>query len=152
MRVFRITKARYVDDMSGAGARISGGRWNHQGAGIIYTSSTRALATVEYLVHVPAAIIPKNLRIATIEVPGDAIPNRVEPAELPENWRQYPPPPKLAEIGSNWVLSGKSLLLQVPSAVVENEYNVLMNPMHPDMKKVSIADVHSYVLDERLIR
>ena len=152
MRVFRITKTRYADDLSGAGARLNGGRWNHQGVSVIYTSSSRALAMVEYLVHVPAAMIPKNLCIAAIDVPDEAIPDRVEVSDLPGNWRHYPAPPELAEIGSNWALSGKSLLLQVPSAVVEDEYNVLINPMHSDMSRVTVADAQPHIFDERLVR
>ena len=73
-------------------------------------------------------------------------------SDLSEDWRQYLAPPELAEIGSNWALSGKSLLLQVPSAVVEDEYNVLINPMHSDMGKVTVVDVQPYVFDGRLIR
>ena len=152
MRVFRIAKARYIMDLSGAGARLNGGRWNHTGISIIYTSLSRALATVEYLVHVPRAILPRNLSIATVEIPDGIVPDGVKTADLPGNWRQYPPPPDLAEIGSNWALSNRSLLLQVPSVVVAHEYNILINPAHPDMRRVNIADVQPYVLDERLIR
>ena len=152
MRVFRIAKARYISDLSGTGARLSGGRWNRQGISIVYTSSSRALATVEYLVHVPAAIIPRNLSIAAIDIPDDIAAEKIEITDLPENWRHHPAPPELVEIGGNWALSGKSLLLQVPSAVVEGEYNVLINPTHPDMGTIMIAEVQPYVFDERLRR
>ena len=152
MQVFRIAKARYIADLSGAGARLNGGRWNHKGISIVYASSSRALATVEYLVHVPAAIIPRNLEIAAIEIPDDIVPDRVETADLPENWRRYPPPTELADVGSDWALSNQSLLLEVPSVVVENEFNALMNPAHPDMRNVHIVDMQPYVFDERLIR
>jgi len=152
MRVFRIAKTRYIDDLSGTGPRLHGGRWNNKGTSLIYTSSSRSLATVEYLVHVPIAIVPKNLRIATIEIPAGIVPIEIETADLPDSWRQYPPPPGLADMGSNWALSGESLLLRVPSAVIENENNILINPTHPDMRRVEIVDVQSYSFDDRLIR
>lgn len=152
MRVFRIAKARYINDLSGAGARWNGGRWNNKGIGIIYTSLSRALATVEYLVHASMSILPRNLRIATLEIPNRNVPDVVDVTDLPAHWRQYPPPPELAEIGSNWALSNRTLLLQVPSVVVEHEYNILINPAHPEMREVNIVDVQPYRLDDRLMR
>jgi RES domain-containing protein len=152
MRVFRIAKARYIDDLSGIGARLHGGRWNPKGISIVYTSLSRALATVEYLVHVPIAFIPKGLRIATLEIPDDVVPEGVEITDLPGNWRQYPAPPELAEIGRNWVLLNTSLLLQAPSAVVEGEYNILINPAHPDMRRVTVVEIQPYDFDRRLAR
>ncbi len=152
MRVFRIAKARYANDLSGDGARLYGGRWNRPNIGLVYASCSRALATVEYLVHVPAAMVPKNLKIVTIEIPNPAVPDRIEIADLPEGWRRYPSPGELAERGSIWALSNRSLLLQVPSAVVEREYNVLINPGHPDCGDVEIVEVLPCVFDERLVR
>ena len=80
MEVFRIAKTRYVADLAGTGARLYGGRWNYEGVSLIYTSTTRALATVEFLVHVPIGLIPKGLGIATIELPDDILPDQVSEA------------------------------------------------------------------------
>ena len=77
MQVYRLAKAKHIRDLSGAGARIAGGRWNLKGTAVLYTAESRALATVEYLVHVPIAIIPRNLRMAAIDVP-DAAPRIAE--------------------------------------------------------------------------
>lgn len=71
MRVYRIAKTKYIHDLSGAGARIYGGRWNNKGVGLLYTSENRALATVEHLGHVPLSIVPNELSIATIQIPDD---------------------------------------------------------------------------------
>ena len=101
MEVFRIARARYVADLAGTGTRLYGGRWNHQGVSLVYTSTTRALATVEFLAHVSIGLVPRDLGIAAIEIPDDILPDQVVVADLPRNWRQHPPPRELAQIGSD---------------------------------------------------
>ncbi len=150
MKVFRIAKTQNINDLSGAGARIYGGRWNQKGTGIIYTSESISLATVEYLVHVPLSIAPIHLSLATLQIPDEISPEEIVVADLPGNWREYPAPAKLAASGSSWMKSNESLLLRVPSAVVEYESNILINPFHPDMKHVVITQVESYNADKRL--
>ncbi len=152
MKVFRIAKTQNIKDLSGAGARIYGGRWNHKGTGIIYTSESISLATVEYLVHVPLSIVPTNLSLATLQIPDEIIPNEIKNTDLPVNWRDYPAPSKLAESGSSWAKTNESLLLRVPSVVVEYEFNILINPLHPDMKHVTILQVEDHRADKRLFR
>ena len=152
MVVYRIAKDRYISDLSGAGARLNGGRWNHAGVAMVYTSPSRALATVEYLVHCPFGIAPKNLRIATVEIPGDFVSNQVEAPDLPEKWRHFPAPPELVDTGSHWALSNQSLALRMPSAAVDHEYNILLNPIHPDMEQVKIVEIQPYTFADRLVR
>lgn len=152
MHVHRLSKAKYSSDLSGIGARIAGGRWNLKGTAVLYTAQNRALATVEYLVHVPIAIIPKNLRMVTLEVPDAAPKTTVSIKDLPLQWNQYPPPPELAKIGTDWITGNSQLLLYVPSAVVPGEYNLLINPSHPDMKYVKILHVEVYKFDKRLLQ
>ncbi len=152
MQVYRLAKATHIRDLSGAGARIAGGRWNVKGTAVLYTAESRALATVEYLVHVPIAIIPRNLKMATLEVPDAASKATIPIKDLPPNWDHYPPPPQLATIGTDWILKNSHLLLYVPSAVVPGEHNVLINPSHRDMKHVKILDVEAYRFDKRLIQ
>ena len=125
-----ISKAGHINDLTGVGARIYGGRWNHKGTSVIYTSKNRSLATVEYLVHVPLSIVPTNLRIACLEIPNRITPKEISIPDLPPKWRDYPAPPESAELGTKWALANDSLLLRIPSAVVEDEYNILINPMH----------------------
>ena len=152
MQVFRIAKTRNIKDLTGTGARIYGGRWNHKGISVIYTSENRSLATVEYLVHVPLSMIPVNLAVVCIEIPNRIIPKQFSLTELPSNWRDFPAPPELADLGTHWVLANESLLLRVPSAVVENEFNILINPMHPDIQYLTISHVEEYAFDERLLK
>ncbi len=151
MIVYRIAKSKYIHDLTGTGARLYGGRWNQKGTGIIYTSETRALATVEYLVHVPLSMVPDDLRIVSIEIP-DGIVHEVRVSDLPGNWRNFPAVVELAERGTRWVSANDTLLLRVPSAVVDHEFNILINPSHPDIKHVTISTVENYRLDERLFQ
>jgi len=152
MQVYRLAKAKYIRDLTGIGARIAGGRWNEKGTAVLYTAQNRALATVEYLVHVPIAIIPKNLRMAALDVPDAAPAATISVRDLPPNWDHYPPPPQLAKIGTDWIARNSHLLLYVPSAVVPGEHNVLINPSHPDMPHVKILDVEVYRFDQRLLQ
>lgn len=152
MKVFRLAKSEYVHDLSGAGARIAGGRWNEKGTAVLYASQSRALATVEFLVHVPIAVKPKDVSVATLEIPESVPQATVSVADLPSDWRSYPAPPELARMGTEWVAANLELLLFVPSAVVAGEQNVLINPAHPDMKLVKVVDVDNYEFDQRLLR
>ena len=152
MVVYRIAKKRYVNDLSGIGARITGGRWNHKGVAIVYTSESRSLATVETLVHVDLATLPEDLYVASIQVPQGITPKEISISELPPDWRAFPYSSELANIGSEWVLKNQKLLLRVPSAVVEYEYNILINPSHPDIRQVKVIQVEKFTYDKRLMR
>lgn len=152
MLLYRIAKTGYVRDLTGFGAKLYGGRWNHRGSAIIYTSETRALATIEYLVHVSMANMPRDLSMAVLEVPDALASERIQTATLPNNWRDFPAPPELADLGTRWAESERSLLLIVPSAVVPEEHNVLLNPLHSDMKRVALRNVEPYEMDQRLRR
>jgi RES domain-containing protein len=150
MLVYRIATSKHINDLSGEGARLHGGRWNHRGTAVLYTSETRSLATVELVVHVSLSFAPTDLKMATIEVPDEPAPEEVDVAALPPNWRAFPAPPELADLGTSWARSGRSLLLRVPSAVVEHEHNILINPAHPDIARVVLAKVEDFRLDRRL--
>ncbi len=152
MLVFRIARKEHIRDLTGTGARLYGGRWNHPGTALVYASETRSLATVEFLVHVSLPDAPTDLGIATIEIPDDEAPEHVGLSSLPKNWQDYPAPLELAELGTSWARSNQGLLLRVPSSVVENEYNILINPTHPGIAKVTLVEVQGYRFDKRLVR
>ncbi len=151
MIVFRIAKTKHIRDLSGGGAKIYGGRWNLKGVSVIYTSPNRSLATVEFLVHVPLPLVPPGLSLACIKIDKKIVPGKIPESKLPKNWRDSPPPLQLADLGTDWLLKEAGLLLRVPSAVVEHEYNILINPAHPDMKAVTIESVEKYEFDPRLV-
>ena len=150
MFVYRIAKKKHIRDLSGIGARLYGGRWNRKGIGIVYTSESRALALVEFLVNVPFSMLPSKLCIATVEIDDQIRPTEIPLGDLPKNWRKFPASPELAEIGSKWAVSSESLALRVPSAVVPHEFNILLNPAHPDIKHVEITTVERLEMDKRL--
>ena len=151
MELFRIAKTKHINDLSGAGARMYGGRWNHKEIDLIYTSESRALAALEYLVHVPMAMTPTDLSIMQIDIPDGIVPQQLDVSSLPSNWKEYPPPQALATLGTNWARSNQSLLLRVPSAVVVQEFNILINPAHPDFKLINPSHLEKFVLDSRLL-
>jgi RES domain-containing protein len=149
MDVYRISSALYIKDLTGLGPKTYGGRWNYRGVPAIYSSETRALAALEFLVHVKTRVAD-NLKIATISIPGSIVPLEFRIETLPKGWRDHPPPFKLAEMGTDWLKLLKSLLLRVPSAVIPNEFNIIINPMHKDMKYVKISHVADFTYDKRL--
>jgi len=150
MFVYRIAKKKYIRDLSGIGARLYGGRWNRKGICLVYTSESRALALVEFLVNVPFSILPSKLYIATVEIDDQIRPMEIPLGDLPKNWRKFPAPSELAEIGSKWAVSNESVALRVPSAVVPHEFNILLNPSHPDIRHVAITTVEGLEMDKRL--
>ena len=152
MIVYRIAREKYIRDLTGVGSRLYGGRWNNKGTGIIYTSETRALATLEYLVHLPLSLMPDDISISSIEIPDNTISREILISDLPPHWRSWPAPSELAELGTKWALGNETLLLRVPSAVVQHEFNILINPSHPDMMQVTILHIEEYRFDRRLIR
>lgn len=149
MHVYRISSTLYIRDLAGLGPKTYGGRWNYRGVPAIYASETRALAALEFLVHVRTRTAD-NLQIATISVPDSIVPSEFRIEILPKGWRDHPPPVKLAEMGTDWLKSLKSLLLRVPSAVIPDEFNIIINPMHKDMKHVKISHVEDFSYDKRL--
>ncbi len=152
MEVFRIAKTKYIRDLTGSGPRTYGGRWNHKGVGLVYTSESRSLAAIEFLVHVPVSIAPKDISIITIEIPKKISRKNIDLKDLPKNWRENLPPEEIARMGSDWANSKESLLLRVPSAIIQNEYNILINPMHPDIGLLKLSKPERFSFDLRLFR
>ena len=152
IKLFRISAFQHINDITGTGARIYGGRWNHAGYPAVYVSGSRSLAALEFLVHVPMALAPEDLSIVEINIHKNVKRVTIKESQLPLNWRDYPAPEQLANIGTNWIKSKSSLLLDVPSAVVDKEINTLINPLHPDIIHVNVAIVEGFSFDPRLLK
>ncbi|AQG79507.1 RES family NAD+ phosphorylase [Spirosoma montaniterrae] len=149
--VFRITTGPYANDLSGTGAKLVGGRWNRPGISVLYTSSSRALATLEVLVHAPIFAVPKDYFVLTIRLPEDSM--QTVPADhLPDGWDATQPPESIKDITEEWIREGRFLVLKVPSAIVLHEYNYLVNPAHPRALEVYTLDKQPYRFDPRLMR
>lgn len=146
----RIVKPRYAEDaFSGEGARIHGGRWNSRGHPVVYTASTLSLAALELLVNVPRQEWFREFAVVHCWFP-EAIVEELDRALLPDDWHTYPPPPRLLQLGNEWIESRASVVLAVPSAVIETETNYLINPEHPDFASVDIGEPKPFTLDRRL--
>lgn len=152
IKLFRISTSQHINDITGTGARIYGGRWNHAGYPVVYVSGSRSLAALEFLVHVPMALAPEDLSIVEINIHKNVKRVSIKESQLPLNWRDYPAPEQLANIGTNWIKSKSSLLLDIPSAVVDKEINTLINPLHPDIIHVNVAIVKGFSFDPRLLK
>jgi len=149
LQLYRITRCIHANDISGAGARLYGGRWNSIGKAMIYTASSRALATLEALVHLPTAIIPDNFCLVTIEAPEDVF--EADIRMFPPNWNAFPEPEILRRTGDYFLKQCEHLLMKVPSAIVKEEYNYLVNPQHPKANKIRISHTGPFTFDERLL-
>ena len=150
MIVFRLSKSKHSKDLSGKGAEKFGGRWNSKGVAIVYTSDSRALCTAEIAVHTPLGILPFDYEIATIHIPDNTIIPELELSELPKNWKSIPHAHSTQEIGDKFIDDDQFLLIKVPSAVVQGEFNYLINPSHADFKSISIQKTEPFNFDERL--
>ncbi|MEE9465532.1 MAG: RES family NAD+ phosphorylase [Candidatus Neomarinimicrobiota bacterium] len=151
IRLFRIARTAYIDDLTGEGARLYGGRWSRKGDAVLYTSERRSLAAMEYLVHLPPGLAPPNLSIREFELPDDVSSLDVPVTTLPPDWKTYPPLDITMKFGTDWLQAGDSLLLRVPSVNVEKESNVLINPSHPEFKQVNALAPQPFAFDPRLV-
>ena len=152
MVIWRLTREAH-QPLDGEGARLNGGRWNSEGVAVVYASESLSLAALEYLVHVDPSLIPADLIALEIELPDDpTLGAIVDPAWFPtEDWRTYPAPEWQAELGDLWVEDATFLWLAVPSAIVPEEHNVLLNPRHPRMVDVRTVGTRSFRFDRRLV-
>jgi len=152
MRVWRISKEKYAHSaFSGEGAQLFDARWNFAGTPMVYTSTSLALAAIEYFVHLDPSEAPTGLVSLMAEVPDNLAVERVEVEELPHGWRRTDNK-LLQQLGTDWVKSQRSVALIVPSAVVEGEWNVLLNPVHPDFGKLEIGEAQPFHYDERMFK
>jgi len=151
VRVWRITRAAY-QALDGEGARLYGGRWNPEGIEVVYTSAALSLAALEYLVHVDPEDVPDDLVAMEIEIPDELEAERVELTELPRDWNAVPDHPACVERGAAWARAARVPLLRVPSAIVPEEENVLVNPRHPEARRVVVRSVRPFRFDSRLLR
>lgn len=151
MKVFRLAKASYTTP-NGEGAKKFGGRWNPPGISVVYTSESTALAAFEALVHVDSDLLPDNLVILSAEIPDTFPIPTISPKQLPKDWQSMPAPSTLQALGSDWIRSGQTIGLRVPSAVIPQEWNILLNPAHPDFQKIHWKNEGPFRWDSRLER
>jgi RES domain-containing protein len=145
--VYRVSKTQYAKDRNGTGARLNGGRWNHIGTSCIYTSSSRALAILEFSVNVNIEFIPGTLSLAVFEI-NDKMIRELYLKELPDDWAAIPAPTSTKDLGTALLQQGTPVI-KLPSTVVKEEHNYLLNPMAgPDC--FQLVQVKAIVYDMRI--
>lgn len=151
LTVWRLTTARFARSaFSGEGARLYGGRWNRKGVRLVYTAASQSLVMLEMLVQDD----PPRARYVMIEarIPSAVTIDRLGVEDLPSDWRDIAVREKLRAIGTAWVRKKSAAVLAVPSAVIAAETNYLLNPLHPDFRRIKIGKPRKFETDLRLIR
>jgi len=152
MRLWRICRRLYAAEaFSGEGARLYGGRWNSQGISVVYASTSLALAAIETFVHVEPNLQPDDLVWIEAELRDDVATERVDLKSLPIQWDQRRDD-SLRTFGDNWIRAARTVALYVPSAAIRGEWNVLLNPAHPDFHKLKIQAPKLFEFDLRMFR
>lgn len=149
MRVWRLCKLEHAA-FNGEGARLGGGRWNRKGTPLVYTSATLSLAAQELFVHVGPDDVPGDLVSVSADIPNAVRIKTLSVDRLPTGWRQYPAPEELAEIGTSWAQSKETAVLAVPSAIIPQELNYLLNPAHPDFGRIKTNKPERFFFDSRM--
>lgn len=150
MQAWRIARAAHRA-LDGEGARLAGGRWNSPGVPVVYASSTLSLAALEYLVHVDIEDVPDDLLALGIEVPDDAGSLEIRLDQLPPDWNRVEDHPACVDLGDEWAVTADALLLAVPSAIIPEELNLLINPAHPAAKTIRVTSSRQFAFDPRLL-
>lgn len=141
-----------ADDRTGEGAKRTGGRWNAIGTPMIYTSATRALACLETIVHLNSIGLPLNRYLVEITIPRSivAAAEHATPQSIGVGWEAHPAGKVSIEFGTKWIAENRSALLYVPSVIVEEEHNILINPNHPDITSIRFTKQRPWRYDHRL--
>jgi RES domain-containing protein len=149
MEAYRITQTPFAD-LAGKGGLYANGRWHSRGRPIVYMSGSRALAVLEALVHTDPEELADDSVLLTVSIPDPLVVQEIGLTELPPNWSR-PRHPECVALGDRWLQSAAAAILQVPSALVSEELNVLLNPLHPDAAQVRISAQRSFRFDARLL-
>lgn len=152
MIVYRLAKKKFCLDLSGRGAELVGGRWNSKGVAMLYTSQSRALCLAEIAVNLPIGIVPFDYYLVEIEIPDSSQFSEIDQGKLKADWNSFPHSSETQNIGDQFISERKSLILKVPSAVVQGDYNYLINPTHTDFKSIKIIKTELFSFDERLFK
>ena len=152
LTAYRIVQRQHRGSaFDGEGARINGGRWNSAGTRVVYVASSLSLATLELLVHLDeVALIYGRYVVIPVEFDDRQVQTLSRP--LPRNWNAPQLSAATQVLGDQWVAGAASAVLQVPSAVTQNEVNYLLNPGHPDFKRIKLHPAFDLSPDERLRR
>ncbi len=147
MLVYRITKAIYTDRLVASGGAA---RWNSRGQFVIYTAASRALACLENVVHRSGEGLTDLFRVMVIEISDDLPIERISTDRLEPDWTDFQRYESCQQIGNDWLQRGQSPVLCVPSAIIPNEWNYLLNPAHPQFSQINLIGTEPFTFDPRI--
>jgi len=148
MIIYRICNSEFIDDLSGTGAKLYGGRWNSMGLNALYTTENISLAVLEVLVHTKMFKSLPDFSLATIEIPKTIEPVIITNEKLKRNWKDDISYTQF--IGNEFLKSLQGVVLKIPSAIIGEENNFLINPKHPEISKLKIVSSKEFEFDKRL--
>ncbi len=149
MKVYRLSAAEFADDISGQGAYLYGGRWNPEEIYMLYTASNISLAVLETLVNLKVSTHKKEYTLLTLDLPLEKY-GSLDVAKLSSIWSENMD--YTQQIGVDFIQANKSLALQVPSVVIHQEFNLIINPKHIDFKKIKVVRKEKFIFDKRLLK
>ncbi len=152
MEAFRLSREKYAAPLSGKGAAIKGARWNSVGVELIYTASNCSLAMAEVAVHLTLATLPKDYVMLTLYLPDHISLQKLTVADLPDGWNAFPHPNSTQAVGDKFISDNKYCVLQIPSAVTQGDFNLLVNPYHSEFSKIKIIEMEKFPFDERIFK
>lgn len=147
MEIYRITLSRWSGELVASGRPA---RWNSNNRLMIYSAATRALACLENLVHRSGEGLNADFKVCIIQVPEQVAIKKINTAKLPPNWQDGDQYPATQALGDAWLDGLETAILQVPSAIIRQEFNYLINPLHPDFKKIRIRAREEFLFDARI--
>ena len=147
MIVYRIAKEEYSTALKASGYAA---RWNYKGSFVIYTAQSRSLACLENLVHRSGEGNNGLYRVMIIEVPDNLKVYGIDETNLKPGWQNFKNYRYCQNMGADWLSTGNSAILKVPSVLIKNEFNFIINTNHPDFKKIKLTGTEDFIFDQRL--
>lgn len=150
---WRVDNERWVtQSFNGVGASLEGGRWNSAGVLVVYSSKHLAMAAQEKFVHLPRPL-PRSSRFVKFSFRfGRLAVKKLKESDLPSDWRAEPVPVSTQAIGDAWVAAAQTAILAVPSVLIPEEINYVLNPAHPDFSRIAISAAEPFAFDPRMAR
>ncbi|MBO9570941.1 MAG: RES family NAD+ phosphorylase [Chitinophagaceae bacterium] len=150
--MYRLARKKFAEPLSGKGAAFKGARWNSVGIELIYAAANRSLAMAEVAVHFTLATLPDDYVMVSLFIPDDIVSQKINVSDLPADWNIFPHSVSTQHIGDDFVAENKYCTLQVPSSVTQGDYNILINPNHPDFKRIKITEIVKFPFDKRIFK
>lgn len=147
MQVYRITLAKFADSLQASGRPA---RWNGNHVKVIYTSSSQSLSCLENVVHRSSLGLNQNFRLLIINIPDRIKVTEIKLSDLEPSWQDYEAFPYTQNVGNEWTRNNETAVLKVPSAIITQEYNYLLNPNHPDFSKIELIGNETFIFDRRI--